>query len=94
MTEDEIAALWAQLGDPVKLPLVVAVPGMMTDNPSLIGAATPPTLTVQLDTLSGNHLLLPLTVGAAQRLILALGAQLQLLNYPLEPGSSGPTRAH
>ena len=94
MTDDHEAALWARMSDPVLLPLVAEVQGGSIDNPALTGAATPPTLRVQLDTLSGKHLLLPLTVGAAQQLILVLATQLQLRGYPLEPKPIEPTRAH
>ena len=86
--------LWAQLGNPINLPLVVNCPAGMTDNPSLIGASTEPTLQVQLDTQSGQHLLLSLNVRAARQVVLGLAAQLQSLGYPLEEESDEPPKGH
>ena len=76
--------IWKQLGNPVHLPLVTKCPALLRDNPDLTGAATPPTLTVQLDTQSGQHLLLPLTVEAAKQLLVALVNTLQSLGYRLK----------
>jgi hypothetical protein len=86
--------LWAAFTNPIHLPLVTGVPGGMLDNPALTGGATEPTLTVQLDTLGGKHFLLPVTVGAARRLILALAMSLQAQGYPLEPEQDEPPKSH
>ncbi len=86
--------IWKQLGDPVHLPLIISCPGRARDNPALIGAATPPTLTLQLDTQSGQHFLLPLTVKAARQLLVGLAGTLQLLGYPLEEEPNEPGQGH
>ncbi len=82
--------LWAEFGDIVPLPLIVSVPSLHMDNPELTGAATPTTLTVQLDTQGGQHLLLPLTVKAAKKLSVGLAGMLQLQGSPSEPGEDEP----
>jgi hypothetical protein len=69
---------------PIVLPLVKACPAAMLDNPILTGGATPPTLTVQVDTESGQIYQLPLSVLAARQL------RLMLANWP--PASRFPVR--
>ncbi len=59
---------------PIILPLVSACPAALLDNPALTGGATPPTLTVQLDTLNGQIYQLPLSVLAARQLRLVLSS--------------------
>ena len=91
MTDNE--ALWSQFSDPINLPLVSRVAAIFRDNPNLSGASTPSTLTVQLDTLGGKHLHLPLTLAAAAKLAGALAVQLQLLGYPIGSESPEPPKA-
>lgn len=86
--------LWAQMTDPIRMPLVDSIPGMLVDNPALSGAATPPILQVQLHTLGGKNLLLQLTEKAAKQLVEAIAISLQLRDSQLEPGSDGPTKVH
>lgn len=83
--------LWRQLGDPVVLPKVARVGGGSFDIPALYGGgSTPPTLQVQLDTQSGQHLLLPLTVEAARELVLVVAGALQARGYSLEREEDEP----
>jgi hypothetical protein len=93
MADNPNDALWAQFKNPIVLPLVNHIGGSMRDNPALQGAATPPTLMVQLDTLGGKHFLLPLTVEAASKLVEALAVSLQLLGFPLGSELPEPPKA-
>ena len=92
---ESIEQIWnkhvERLGDPVPLPLIKNVSEAQSDNPALSGIAIAPTLTVQLNTLSGQHLLLPLTLEAARGLVLVVASTLLSLGYPLKQEPTEPT---
>jgi hypothetical protein len=66
------------------LPLVVSVSGAFEDNPALTGAATPQTITVQLNAYSGRVYQLPLSEQAAQMLTLTLMTWYPVRQYIIE----------
>lgn len=73
---------------PILLPLVKKCPAGLLDNPALTGGATPPILTVQLDTESGQIYQLPLSALAARQLLLMLSNWPPAQGSPSELGSS------
>jgi hypothetical protein len=66
------------------LPLVVSVSGAFEDNPALTGAATPQTITVQLNAVGGQVYHLPLSEQAAQMLTLTLMSWHPVRRYIIE----------
>jgi hypothetical protein len=66
------------------LPLIVSVSAAFEDDPAVIGAATPQTITVQLNAQSGQVYHLPLSEQAAQLLTLTLMTWAPVRQYIIE----------
>ena len=77
---------------PVTLPLVTSVGVFFRDNPALTGAATPSTLTAQLDTLNGQIYFLQLTEKAAIGLLVGLSTWQPIQDYLSKQESSEPPK--
>jgi hypothetical protein len=69
---------------PKLLPLIAAVSAAFEDDPALTGAATPQTITVQLNAYSGRVYQLPLSEQAAQMLTLTLMTWYPVRQYIIE----------
>jgi hypothetical protein len=69
---------------PKLLPLIAAVSAAFQDDPALTGAATPQTITVQLNSYNGQVYHLPLSEQAAQLLTLTLMTWHPVRQYIIE----------
>ena len=77
---------------PISLGLIVRVPAAMRDNPALTGASIPPTLTVQMDSQSGQIYLIPLSVQAGIGLMKALATWPPVQDYLSGPEPNEPPK--
>jgi hypothetical protein len=74
-----------QLSGPVRLPIVVNIPSALGYGHFQPVSASEPILQVQMETLDGRVILLPLTEAAAKKLLVGLAALPQLQDFRLEP---------
>jgi hypothetical protein len=75
---------------PIALPLIAKCPAAMLEG--AFGDSNNPTLQVQLDTLSGQVYLVPLSVAAARGLLVVLSNWQPLRDYQSEPESPEPPK--
>jgi hypothetical protein len=69
----------------MRLPVVVNIPSALGYGRVQSVSATEPILEVQMETLDGLVILLPLTEAAAKKLLVGLAALPQLQDFRLEP---------